>query len=290
MSLGSVEKLKVSPKIKSIAVTEERHIALKWSKVPLAEKYAVKRATEAGGEFEHLTWVKKCEFTDETAEENTTYWYKITAWKKLEGKKTSTKTSGVKAAVISDIKAPENIKVKSAGKKVATELRWKNAEGTDGCIIGRRNDFFSQIIPVAKVRGESYTDEGIVSGQPYYYCLQCFKAGEEKDLQGNFSEEYHCIHLDGGSVLGIKSGVGKKVRIFLRLVAGADGYIIERSETKDGEYEEVGRTKSAFEHYFEDKAPKAFRTYYYRCRAFKTLSEQEFISAPSTVKSIKVKF
>ena len=76
MSLGMAEKLKVSPKIKSITVNDERHIVLKWSKVPLAEKYAVKRATEAGGEFEHLTWVKKCEFTDETAEENTTYWYK----------------------------------------------------------------------------------------------------------------------------------------------------------------------------------------------------------------------
>ena len=70
MSLGVAEKLKVSPKIKSITVNDERHIALKWSKVPLAEKYAVKRATDAGGEFEHLTWVKKCEFIDETAEEN----------------------------------------------------------------------------------------------------------------------------------------------------------------------------------------------------------------------------
>ncbi len=290
MSLGAVEKLKVSPKIKSIAVTEERHIALKWSKVPLAEKYAVKRATEAGGEFEHLAWAKKCEFVDETAEENTTYWYKITAWKKLEGKKTSTKTSGVKAAVISDIKAPENISVKAKGKGIAAELKWKNAEGTDGCIIGRRNDFFSQIIPVAKVKGESYIDEGIVSGQPYYYCLQCFSKGEAKELQGNFSAEYQCIHLDSGSILGIKSGIGKKVRISLRLVAGADGYIIERSDSKDGEYAEVGRTESAFEHYFEDKAPKAFRTYYYRCKAYKTLSEQEFTSVPSAVKGVKVKF
>lgn len=290
MSLGAIEKLKVSPKIKSITVTEERHISLKWSKVPLAEKYAVKRATEAGGEFEHLTWVKKCEFTDETAEENTTYWYKITAWKKLEGKKTSTKTSGVRAAVISDIKAPDGIKVKSAGKKVAIELKWKNAEDTAGCIIGRRNDFFSQIIPIAKVKGESYTDEGIVSGQPYYYCLQCYKEGEEKELHGNFSSENICIHLDSGRILRIKSCIGKRVRISLRLVAGADGYIIERSESKDGEYEEVGRTASAFDYNFEDKPPRGFRTYFYRCRAFKIVAEQEFISVPGVVRGIKVKF
>ena len=61
------------------------------------------------------------------------------------------------------------------GKKVAIELKWKNPEGADGCFIGRRNDFFSQIIPVAKLKGESFTDEGIVSGQVYHYSLQCFK-------------------------------------------------------------------------------------------------------------------
>lgn len=290
MSLGAAEKLKVSPKIKSVAVTQDKHITLKWSKVPLAEKYAVKRATQADGEFEHLTWVKKCEYTDETAEENTTYWYKITAWKKLEGKKTSTKTSGVRAAVISDIKAPEKITVRSAGKKVAVELKWKNAEDTDGCIIGRRNDFFSQIIPVAKVQGESFTDEGIVSGQIYHYSLQCYKKGEEKELQGNFSAEYDCIHLDGGRVLEAKTSVGRKVSLSLRLVAGADGYIIERSESKDGEYVQLGKTKDGFELSFTDKAPKAFRTYYYRCKAFKNAGDVTFESNPSPVKAVKVKF
>ena len=290
MSLGVAEKLKVSPKIKSIDINEERQIVIKWSKVPLAEKYAVKRATEAGGEFEHLTWVKKCQFIDETAEENTTYWYKITAWKKLEGKKTSTKTSGVKAAVISDIKAPEKAQVKSKGKKVAIELKWKNAEGTDGCVIGRRNDFFSQIIPVAKVCGESFTDEGIVTGQPYHYSLQSFKKGEEKELHGNFSKEIHCIHLDSGRVLEGKSTLGRRVSLYLRVVAGADGYIIERSDSKDGTFKEVGRTSSGLDLRFYEKAPKAMKTYYYRCKAFKNVNDEIFESVPSATKAVKVKF
>ena len=290
MSLGVAEKLKVSPKIKSITVTEDRNITLKWSKVPLAEKYAVKRATEADGEFEHLIWVKKCEFTDETAEENVTYWYKITAWKKLEGKKTSTKTSGVKAAVISDIEAPGKISVASKGKKVAIELKWKNAPGTDGCIIGRRNDFFSQIIPVGKVSGESFIDECIVSGQPYHYSLQCFRKADEKELYGNFSQEYHCIHLDCGRIIDAKASLGKRVNLSLRLVAGADGYIIERSESKDGEYIQVGKIDSGLTLRFSDKAPKALKTYYYRCKAFKVVEGEIFESVPSTQKSVKVKF
>ena len=290
MSLGVAERLKVSPKIKSITVTEDRNITLKWSKVPLAEKYAVKRATGADGEFEHLIWVKKCEFTDETAEENVTYWYKITAWKKLEGKKTSTKTSGVKAAVISDIPAPGKISVKSKGKKVAIELKWKNPEGADGCIIGRRNDFFSQIIPVGKVTGESFTDEGIVSGQPYHYSLQCFSKTDEKELYGNFSQEYHCIHLDCGRIMQAKASLGKRVNISLRLVAGADGYIIERSESKDGEFIQVGKLDSGLTLRFSDKAPKALKTYYYRCKAFKTVEGEIFESVAGAPKAVRVKF
>lgn len=290
MSLGVAEKLKVSPKIKSVTVTEDRKINLKWTKVPLAEKYSVKRAAQADGEFEHLIWVKKCEFIDETAQENVTYWYKITAWKKLEGKKTSTKTSGVKAAVISDIEAPDKISVSSKGKKVATELKWKNSPGTDGCIIGRRNDFFSQIIPIGKVCGESFTDDSIVSGQPYHYSLQCFKKDGENELYGNFSSEYHCIHLDCGRIIEAKTSLGKRVNLSLRLVAGADGYIIERCRTKDGEYTQAGKLESGLSLCFTDKAPKAFTTYYYRCKAYKNIDGQYFESQPSAPKAVRVKF
>lgn len=289
MSLGAAEKIKVSPKIKSISVTDEKNLIIKWSKVAGAEKYAVKRATDPSGEFEHLTWVKKCEFTDETAEENTVYWYKITAWKKLEGKKTSTKTSAVKAAVISGIKPPEGVSAKAQDKKTAITLKWKNIDGVDGCVIGRRNDFFSQIVPVALAQGNTFTDDGIVTGQPYHYSLQYFKKEGEKTLYGNFGEEIHCIHLDCGKVLSAKALVGKKVAISLRLVAGADGYIIQRSSEKDGEYIAVGRTKDGLDLRFTDKVPNRLKTYYYRCVAFKTVSEIEFTSSPSAVLSVKSK-
>lgn len=289
MSLGAADKIKVSPKIKAITVTDDRHILIKWSKVAGAEKYAVKRAVQAGGEFEHLTWVKKCEFIDETAEENVTYWYKITAWKKLEGKKTSTKTSAVRAGIISDIKAPEGISLKADGKKTAINISWKNKDGAEGCIIGRRNDFFSQIIPVATVEGTSFCDEGIVTGQPYHYSLQYFKKSEDGFLQGNFSQELDCIHLDCGRIMSHKASLGKRVELTVRLVAGADGYIIERSDKEKEGFQEVARTKSGLDIRLRDKVPSGLRTYYYRTKAFKSVSDKEFISKASKVVAVKVK-
>lgn len=289
MSLAVNEKLKVSPKITSVTVDENRHIVLKWKKVPGAEKYAVKRALASEGEFEHLTWVKKCEFIDEEAPEDTTCRYRITAWKKLEGKKTSTKNSAVMAAVISDIEPPQQVRAEASEKGVGISLSWKNTPGATGCIIGRRNDFFSQIIPVAKLRGESYTDEDIVPGQCYHYSLQCYISEEEKERQGNFSSQVSSIYLDCGRVLEIKTAIGRRVCVVLRLVAGADGYILERSDKKDGEYKEVARSTSGLSYRLEDKAPGSFRKYFYRCRAYKNIGDEIFVSSPSPVKEAKIK-
>lgn len=292
MSLVAAEKIKVSPKIKSITVTEDKKLVIKWSKVANAEKYAVKRATDPMGTFEEIKWVKKCEYIDETAQENTIYWYKITAWKKLQGKKASTKTSGVKAAVISDIEPPKAVKANIDGAKGSITLKWKNCEESDGCVIGRRNDFFSQIIPIARLEGktETYIDKNIVSGQPYHYSLQHYKKQDDEILYGNFSPEISAVCLDCGSVLSVKAIFGKKAEIYLRVVAGADGYIIERSDNKQGDFVEIGRTNDGLDLRFYDKLPKAFKTYYYRSRAYKKVSDKEFVSSPSKSVSFKSKF
>lgn len=285
MSLGLTDKLKKSPKIKSVSVTDDKKIKICWSKVEGTEKYAVKRSAEPGGDWETVAWAKKTEYVDETISENTTYWYKITAWKKLEGKKTSTKNSAVKAVVVSSVPAPEKVTVTSS-KKTAITLKWKNIPEADGCIISRRNDFFSQIIPIALAKGESYTDEGIVSGQPYHYSLQFYKENGEDISHGNFSKEFDCIHLGSGKILDCKAGVLKRVRLSLRLVAGADGYIISRKEGKDGEYEQVQKTDGGFNLTVTDKVPKSFKKYYYRVSAYRIINGKEFVSAESKEISI----
>lgn len=279
MSLGTIEKLKKSPKIKSIKINEKGAAFITWSKVEGAEKYAVKRCAELGGDYETVEWVKKCEYTDSTIERDTNYWYKITAWKKLEGKKTSTKTSAVKAVVSSEIPKVEDV-VLSAGKKTAITIKWKNKYGADGCVINRRNDFYKQILPVETVKGESFVDNGIVSGQIYHYSLQYFIQGE-KVRYGNFSQEFDYIHLDSGKILSFKGKYSKKFTANLRLVAGADGYILLRSDKEKGEYTEVARTTSGLDLTVSDKVESRFKNYYYITCAYKFINGKEFLSVYS---------
>lgn len=289
MSLEVITKLKSSPKIKSITVTDDNKLLIKWSKVEGAEKYGIKRASSDENEFEHIAWCKKNEFLDDNVLSDTTYRYKIMAHKKLEGKKTSTKLSAVKAVVISDIPAPEELRA-SADKGCSIKLSWKKCEGADEYIVSRRNDFYSQILPVARTKDNFFTDDKTVWGQPYHYSVQAIIREGEEERQGNFSSETHFVNLDKGRIIQLKALRGKKIRLTLRIVTGAECYCIERSESENGPWQEICRTENALEYRVEDKTPKAFRTYYYRTRALKKVADTEFYGKYCDILSVKSKY
>lgn len=275
-------KLKAFPKIKSIEVTGDNSVTLKWSKVALAEKYDIKRSESPSGPFAHVEWSKKPEFTDETVEKNITYWYKVIAWKRMEGKKTSTKASAVKPIVISDISAVNNLKAEEKSGKIC--LSWDKGE-SDSFYIYRRSDHFSRLVCIGETEKTCFTDEAPVSGQTYHYTVQGSKKGEEKSLHGNFSTEVDCVFLDCTEIISFKKNtLNGKVSLSVRLVAGCDGYIFERSKDKDGAFTEVGRTEEITANTFEEKLSGKEKGSVYRVCAYKTIGGKEFRGKYSPVK------
>ncbi len=279
-SVQNKGKLKKDPRIKNITVAEDKYVHLSWIKIKGATKYAVKRSTSPDGDFELIKWVKKTKFTDKTAEENVTYWYSIVAWKRIDSSTVSKRFGKAESIVISDIPAPEKVAL-TGGRKTEIKLSWEKPKGYKGCIISRRNDFRTRVMPLAVAEGKSYKDTEIVTGQPYHYVLQYFKTEGENTLQGNFSEEFDCIHLDCGSILSAKRFPMGKVKLSLRLVAGADGYIVYGSDKEEGEYREILRSKDAFDLDLRYKPSKAFGSSYYKVAAYRVIDGKEFRSVMS---------
>lgn len=276
------KKLKVCPRITDASVTDKGEIRLLWTEVPDAEKYAVSRSESVDGDYERLAWAKKTEYTDKTAKENITYWYRIIAVKALENKKTSKKKSPVAAQVISSVPAPCSLKAKA--KKGRIYLSWKCPEGVTSFTVYRRNDNFDQLLPVSRVEGDSFTDVNIAQGQIYHYSVQSVCGTGH----GKFSREISCVSLDSGEIIFSKARLFKRVDLQARIVAGADGYIFERSE--DGEaFTEIARTDSDVSFRCTDTVKKAFSVYYYRVRAFKKVNGELFISKPSQAVRVKSK-
>ncbi len=283
--MSDYKKLRGRPKIKKVKTVSENQLKIFWTEVEGAEKYAVLRRDEPDGEFVRIKWKKKLSFTD-TVEPDKTYWYKISAFKRLEGKKSSTKESGTRAAVISDIEPPLNLKAEAEGKSVT--VSWDKDPKASAYIVSRRNDFFSQTLTIKRVKKPTFTDKKVVPGQVYHYCVQCVYKDGEKERQGKFSHKVHAVCLDSGKILEAKT-TGRTTRFYLRLVAGADGYILERCDSKDGEFISVAKTESNLELTLKDKAPSHFKNYLYRVRSFKIVKEEEFFSEDSDTVTVKTK-
>lgn len=278
------KKLTASPALKDLGVTGDNKVELKWTKVPLAEKYDIRRSLLPNADFTHVEWAKELSFVDETVERDTTYWYKVVAWKRMEGKKTSQKASTVKAVVVSGI--PAVSKLSASAKNGKIYLSWDKGEG-DCYYIYRRCDFFSRMIFVGESKTNAFTDEKVISGKIYHYCVQTVKKGEDRLLYGNFSKETDCVFIDKTEILSAKATLGNRALLSARVIAGADGYIFERSDKKDGTFTEVGRTEDITAVTFEEKLPSRFRSYYYRVCAYKKSGDIEYKGEYSPVRVVR---
>ena len=283
--MGDLTKLKGRPKIKKVKSTEEGQLKIVWTEVEGAEKYAVLRRDEPHGDFVRVKWREKLSFKD-TVEPYKTYWYKISAYKKLEGKKASTRESGIRAGIISDIEPVENVNAVVDGKSIL--LSWDKDENAVRYIVSRKNEYFSETLPVEVTEKTSYKDKKIVPGVVYQYCVQSVYADGETEKESKFSKKVNCVYLDSGKILARKTR-GRKTEFALRLVAGATGYILERAEGKSGEFSEVARTDSNLKMKLTDKAPDHFKAYSYRVRSYRKVKEEEFYSAYGEIISVKTK-
>lgn len=285
MSIDNV-KLKACPKITGLTVTDDEGIKLTWSAVEGAERYGIRKSLKHSGYDDVIKVVKTPEFTDGDVKRDTTYWYRITAMKNLSDGKLSRTISSVAAQVVSDIPAPTQVRA-VMNKKGKAEITWKAPQGVTSFIVNKRNEFFNQIIPVATVNGEKFVDSGIASGQMNYYSIQSVIIDADEKKDGNFSEEVSCVFLDKTEIIEAKAGLFRKVSIKARIVAGADGYIIERSRDKEN-YEEIGRTKKNTDYLFCDKTERR-GCYYYRVRAFKKNDGKEIVAEASEAVKVKTK-
>lgn len=276
-----LKKLDSCPKIISCGAADGKGIKISWTEVSQAEKYAVKRSDSFGGKFEIIGWTKALEYIDEETAENKTYWYRAYAVKKVSKKRTLVKESSSACAVVSSIPAPDSLRLE-IGTDGKICIRWDFSEKADKFILLRRNGYSNQSVPVGETKENFFCDETLVSGQLYYYCVQSVVESDQGSKHGNLSEPFPVVNLDCGEVYSVKKRFGK-ANITARVVAGADGYILERGT--DGEnFEEIARNEGETAIRFTDKVSSAR---FYRTRAYKIVGEDTIISPAS--ESVKVK-
>lgn len=281
--INAKKKITEFPRITFIAATEDKGVRLEWTKVNLAERYFIKRSTNPEEDFEPVDWASGLSFTDTTVPPDTVYWYKVVAWKRLDGsKKGSITESAIQPAVVSDIPAVTNLKAEAKKGKLC--LTWDRNDG-DEFIVYKRSDHFTKIMCLGRTKDNSFFDNLPVSGQVNHYKVQKVKLTDEGELHGIISEEADYVFIDKAEIRSLKKIIGKKAIINVKVIAGADGYILERCEKKNGEFTEVSRTKDITEVNFEDKLPGR-GSYSYRVCAYKNVGDKEHKGSYSEIKHL----
>lgn len=122
------------PTLKSAESNGAKSIRLTWSRIPGVSGYQVYRATSKDGKYTKITTVKgstKVTYLDLNRTTGKTYWYKIRAYKTINGKVVSSKYSAVLSAkpTLGKVKGLEEIQTTDG---ISFDYQWDAVSGADG--------------------------------------------------------------------------------------------------------------------------------------------------------------
>lgn len=179
-------------KVSGIKATSNSYnsIKLTWNKtVNGANGYAVYRSTSKDGKYtlrKTITSKNTIEFTDTGLDTNTTYYYKVRAYRMIADKKKYGSYSEIVCA--KPVLSKTTITVSSKSKKAT--IKWNKVLGASGYKVysaTSSNGTYSLKKTITSSNTLSYTNTNLVSGKTYYYKVRAYRNVNGKVVYGPYS-------------------------------------------------------------------------------------------------------
>lgn len=179
-------------KVSGIKATSNSYnsIKLTWNKtVNGANGYAVYRSTSKDGKYtlrKTITSKNTIEFTDTGLDTNTTYYYKVRAYRMIADQKKYGSYSEIVCA--KPVLSKTTITVSSKSKKAT--IKWNKVLGASGYKVysaTSSNGTYSLKKTITSINTLSYTNTNLVSGKTYYYKVRAYRNVNGKVVYGPYS-------------------------------------------------------------------------------------------------------
>lgn len=179
-------------KVSGIKATSNSYnsIKLTWNKaVNGANGYAVYRSTSKDGKYtlrKTITSKNTIEFTDTGLDTNTTYYYKVRAYRMIADKKKYGSYSEI--VCTKPVLSKTTITVSSTSKKAT--IKWNKVLGASGYKVysaTSSNGTYSLKKTITSINTLSYTNTNLVSGKTYYYKVRAYRNVNGKVVYGPYS-------------------------------------------------------------------------------------------------------
>lgn len=171
------------------------------------------------------------------------------------------------------------------------KLTWSKVEGADGYKVYRYNSSKKAYVlykTISSGNTVSYSNTGLTTGTKYAYKISSYKKINDKVLESEKSGVKSATPSLSTPTISLKAG-SKKVTVKWNKISGATGYKVYRATSKNGKYTCVKTVKSGKTVSYVNKSLKKGKKYYYKVRAYRSVSGKLKYSNYSAVKYTKVK-
>lgn len=302
------------PAVTAVA-TAYNSVTVSWNTYQYAQSYDVYRRT-AGGEWTKLGNTTALQYVDQTAAGSTAYSYTVVALSSHWGQSVSSAYDENGAAVTTPaapqpdngnttpdngnttpdnnntpaVKDYTSLKATSAGVS-SIKLSWKKVSKASGYVVYRANSAngkYKAIKTIKKGKTTSFTDKKRTTGKTYYYKLRPYKTVKNKKQYMDYSSVVSTKAVPGRVKFTKLTAKNQKATLKWKKVSGASGYLLYRSDRRDGGFTCINSVSSRKTSYTNTKLKKG-QTYYYRIRAYRKVGGKRVYGNFSVVKAVKAK-
>lgn len=283
------------PKIVSVNAPADVTTALRvtWQPVDHADGYIIYRRDENSTAWVRIKKVagqSKSYYSNIQLKPGSKYTYTVQSFCKVDGKVYYSTKGTNPVSAVTHLKTPA---LKSAKSAAYNQIRidWTPVTNAQGYRIYRKESGTNWKL-VRRIAGENKyfcIDSTAETGKQYYYTVRatCSRDGnlylsgfDTKGIAGKAT-------LGGSSITSITLNGSDQVTLKWKSVAGAQGYVIQKSNTQNGTYKKVKTIQSGSILSWTGSI-SAGETAYFRIRAYKQLASGQFTyGAFSAIKQVK---
>ncbi len=160
--------------LKQSAAYSTPNIKMSWTKVKGAAGYEVYRGDTKNGSYKLLKTVTTNTCTNSGLKAGSKYYYKVRAYKTVNGKKVYGAYSDAKS-MLTKPAAPSKISLSAGSRQV--KISWEKSAGSNGyeVYMSTSKDGTYTKIKTANLSTFSYTKTGLTKGQKYYFKVKAYK-------------------------------------------------------------------------------------------------------------------
>ena len=273
--------------LKTPTVTVKRNsydsISISWKAISKATSYEIYRSTSKDKNYELVATVNELKYVDTNLLTAKAYYYKVKAIKDCITNNAKSAYSSYKSA-----KTTLNTPKITVSNPVynRNEITWNMIDGVDTYQVYRATKEKGTYKLIGETNLAYFEDTNVKVGTTYYYKVRGYhnNVNGTKGYSSYSAIKSKKVSLPKPTNVVVTRLDSKTATITFDSVYGAEGYEIYRATSKPGTYSKVATVRETG---YTNTKLSSSKTYYYKVRAYRTVSGKKVYSSYSSIYTCK---